>query len=165
MKVSFSLLFVALFVLHLSCRKTPTEFQESFSCKVNGQLWTPAGDVNPLGGLPLIWVTNNYYLDSIQINVKREIQDKNYNTLSYEVINLYPVGLKVNSFTVIKDDGNYRKDGCGYYITDSTKSNFIKTTSLDTVNRIVKGVFQLECNGSYCHDNVKITEGRFEVKY
>ncbi len=166
MKLRFFFYLIAFFFLHISCHKTPTEFQDSFSCKVNGQLWTPAGIVNPLGGQPLIWVYQNYYMDSIVINTERDIRDKSGNySLSYEWFNLYKIGLKVNSFTEIKYDQAYHKDGCGAYMTDTTKSNFIKTTALDTVNRIVKGTFQLECNGSYCHDNVKITEGQFEVKY
>ncbi len=165
MKVRVYFYLIAFFFLHISCHKTPTEFQDSFSCKVNGKLWTPAGVVNDLGGLPLIWVYQNYYLDSIDIITRRDIRDSPIHSLSYESITLHRIGLKVNSYTNLKYNEIYSRDLCGAYFTDTTKLNFIKTTAVDTIQRIVKGIFQFECNGTSCNENIKVTEGQFEVKY
>ncbi len=84
MKVRFFVLLIAFFFLHISCHKTPTEFQESFSCKVNGQSWMSAGVVNDLGGLPLILVYQNYNMESFDIITSRDIRDNQGNSLSYE---------------------------------------------------------------------------------
>ena len=53
---------------------------------------------------------------------------------------------------------------CSIYDIDTTKTNYIDVIHFDTLNKIVSAKFELTvCNP--CNDTIRITEGRFDVKY
>jgi hypothetical protein len=53
---------------------------------------------------------------------------------------------------------------CSIYDLDTTKTNYIDVIHFDTLNKIVSAKFEMTvCNP--CNDTIRITEGRFDVKY
>ncbi len=158
MKLYSYIVIIIFLLLHISCHKMPTEFQESFSCKVNGQYWEPNGTTDPLFNIPPIWVVKYSFFNAVSINAFKDYPKSESVSLPY-------VELKDNKILELKNVLVYSKEGCGGYLLDTTKLNFVKTITLDSTRKILKGIFQFECNGTSCNDNIKITEGQFEVKY
>ena len=155
---SFCLL--GMVVLLNACHKTtvtdPAVNQYPFSCKVNGQLWFPASEADSI-----LVDLSNFSSPGGTTNIFTISATKT----TGERITLGNVGLKVNAYTEIKYINAYSKTGCGTYVPDATKVNFIKTTSIDSVQGTISGIFQVECNSADCTKNIKITEGRFTVSY
>ncbi len=53
---------------------------------------------------------------------------------------------------------------CSIYDLDTTKTNYIDVIHFDTLNKIASAKFEMTvCNP--CNDTIRITEGRFDVKY
>ncbi len=149
-------LWIALiFFFSLSCHKKAAEFQDTFSCQINGMVWTPEGPV-AAGQSPVI--AASVYNNQIRIFARRDIRDPAGKQVSFDAIGLQNIGMQVSITNGVKDD-SYNFDGCGLCPTDTTKVNFVKTIAIDTVQRIVKGVFQFECNESYCRKNVMVALG------
>ena len=156
-----------------SCRKTPVEpaFQNSFSCKINGVDWKPEGGTNATGGIKSlnIDVVKYSFFNKINIDALRNIRDsKTGEDIIFEGMN-FGINLELNNTTIINTNAFYKFDknneGCSRYYSDSVPTNIVKVTELDEYAKIVKGTFEFEAASLTCKKNVRITEGKFEVKY
>ena len=154
-----------------SCHKTPVEptFQNSFSCKINGVDWKPEGGTNATGGIKSlsIDVVKYSFFNAISINAIKNIRDeKTGNSIIFEGIN-FTLNLELNTKTIIKKSSfyQYANNGCSDYYSDSIPSNMVKVDALDSIQKIVKGIFEFEAKGPLCGKTLKFTEGKFEVKY
>ena len=153
-----------------SCHKTPVEFQNSFSCKVNGVDWKPEGGTNATGGIKSLSLdVGKFYFDAINNDALKNIRDsKTGDDIVYQGIR-FIVFFDINKSQILKGNTFYRygptNEGCSNYYSDSIPSNNLKVTALDTLKKIVKGVFEFEATSPSCRQIVKVTNGNFEVKY
>ncbi len=145
-------------------------FQNSFSCKINGVDWKPEGGSNATGGIKSLNIdVGKYYYNAISIDALKQIRDsKTGDDLIFEGI-AFRVFLELNRNQILNGKTFYQygknNNGCSSYYSDSIASNFIKVLALDTLQQIVKGQFEFETVSSTCGKNLKITEGKFEVRY
>ncbi len=154
------------------CRKPaddPAVFRNSFSCKINGVDWKPEGGSNATGGanMPNIEVGQFPWSNWISVSTLKEVRDsKNMNeTLVFEGINL-TIELeksKIQKLSQSKGDYfyNYKIKCDNYYYPDSTINDRLSVIELDTIKRIVKGVFEFEATSFGCKEKLKITEVRW----
>lgn len=67
-------------------------------------------------------------------------------------------------------DNNQQDSACEYHL-DTTKSRFVNLVRFDTQERIASGTFGMtlynsaKYNTTSCSDTLKITDGRFDVRY
>lgn len=146
-------------------------FQNSFSCKIDGIDWKPEGGTNASGGIKSlsIDVYQDFFGKAITINTLKNVRDsKTGNSLIFEGFNLH-ANLAKNDKYILSRMGsdffyNYG-NGCTRYYPDSTSNDFILITDLDTIKKVVIGVFQFNAKSPTCGEKLIITEGKFEVKY
>ena len=143
-----------------SCHKKTVEpaFQNSFSCKINGQLWEPNGPDGFFGfqkTLSFYFAPNETGL-GIQASSKRDSQTLTISCLCKAEVGEYPL----KNFTF---DDNKKK--CSYQKYDSLKSK-MTLGSIDTIKRVLTGTFYCKTfNNGNCNDTLNITEGKFKLAY
>ena len=170
------------FLLNAKCKKDKPdppavlppitqEGKNTFGCKVNGEVWVPyykcGGTGNPCGEIavdvyPLI--IQNKLPVQIDINIGKRDKD---NSQSYFQIStpintgIFTIGDKVDSIAF-----KYVKPGSIEYreIPGMDSNNNFIITKLDTTNKIISGTFEATLYAS-ATDSVKITEGRFDLKF
>ncbi len=176
----FSFLFIGILLTVASCKKlnppndndepkervlppATTSGENTFGCKVNGEVFLPNGNINYWGiDHPVYYV--NY--EELWIRVKN-LYDYPNNIYLYIYIDD-----KLSSTGVTKEllSENYPQyeilhenyTATGYYI-DSTKNYYVDITRLDLENRIVSGTFEYTVVNEELADTIKITEGRFDL--
>ena len=154
-----------------SCHKEPLEFQNSFSCKVNGVDWKPEGGTNATGGIKSLSIDVGKFpfFNAINIDALKNVRDsKTGDDIVYQGMGFIAF-FDINKSQILKGNTFYRygptNEGCSNYYSDSIPSNNLKVIALDTLKKIIKGVFEFEATSPSCKQTVKITEGKFEVKY
>ncbi len=178
-----SLLFLLVLVSCLQCRKErnkpPTtlppitqEGKNTFGCKVNGQVWVPyykcGGSGNPCGEI----YTEIFPLstqDKLPIRIDMNATQRRDTRTDFQIstkqgISLYTTGNKIDSITI--SYYNYKNNSFDPYTNNLviSSNNKFEITKLDTVNRIISGVFDLVLYKSFT-DSIHITEGRFDLKF
>lgn len=125
--------------------------------KVDGKIWLPKAQ--PFGTSPLFADYDNgtFYLKSSNETdyFSIEIYNKIYSIGTYVLI------YKIDSIYTCFEREN---DPYCYYRTDSLNTGLLNINKLDTLNKIVAGTFELNMIGQN-QEKLKITEGRFDVKY
>lgn len=169
------------FLLNAKCKKDkinppavlPAITQEgknTFGCKVNGEVWVPyykcGGTGNPCGELivDIARLSQNVLPTAIHIGAAIKYKD---NTISSLSINS-PINTGVNN-TGNKIDSvelEYVKPGVIQYFegNGSGFQNTFTITKLDTINKIIAGTFEATLYRSLT-DSIRITEGRFDLKF
>ena len=144
-----------------SCHKTPVEpaFQNSFSCKINGQLWEPNGKDGFFGfqkTLSFYFAPNETGL-GIYADNKRDNQFISIACYCNAQKGIYK--MRIGSFL---EFGKV----CSF-VLDTLKSRTITLTKIDSVKRILVGEFDYTVykTGGTCSDTLKITDGKFELNY
>jgi hypothetical protein len=157
--------------------------ENTFSCRVNGQIWLPFkkpqfldGGEPPLSAfleMPPNTPFQNLIIGATRIrsdNISKEFESSS--SISIRIDSIYTPGIyPVNFFnadstmrlwdtrrTIISTNGMKSKDG--YH---GQGSGQVHITTLDTANKIVSGTFNFtvpRTDGS----NLNITEGRFDLK-
>ena len=147
------------------------EGKNTFGCKVNGEIWVPyykcGGTGNPCGEIAVdVYRTN--ISTSLPLSFSIAVgQKKSDNSLTAFVIEtkmnqgIFVVGNKIDSVII-----NYQKPvGQLYYNYNYySKVEKLEITKLDTVNKIIAGIFEFTLYKSVT-DSIKITEGRFDLKF
>ena len=179
MKNSILLLLIAFVFCFAQCQKDkidsnglPPATQEgknTLGFLLNGQPWTPQGNSG----------TGNLSIDFDQGFNNGILGIVAYRTLSASDKTQFILGIAdslnfLNSpFTLIikkKSIGGMSfstKNYCDILHTDTTiyESGKINISKLDRINRIVAGTFEGILFKQICGDTLKITEGRFDMKY
>ncbi|NOT36831.1 MAG: hypothetical protein HOP11_05595, partial [Saprospiraceae bacterium] len=132
-----------------------------FKCKINGVDWKSDCIPDPLFGCNSISLTfdnNSNDLEIIGSNDKLK-----------NVIKLSSRSIIMNSKSFLKDNSGYSDrnftGGCNYFeFIKDTSYTYIKVNDLDRSKRILTCVFEMHCLGR-CGDLIKVTNGRFSVKY
>ena len=160
MKKTFWLLACFGILSACSCHKTPVEpaFQNSFSCKINGQLWEPNGPDGFFG----VDKTLSFFFSpgetglGIQAKNRKDDQTLTISCLCKAEIGVYQ--MRYPSF-------NDYKKGCDYQRFD-TLNSVMSLTNIDTVKRVLTGTFYCKTsNTGNCHDTLKFTDGKFQLAY
>ena len=184
MKRTYSLIFILslsiLLFTSLKCRKDKNEAPDTlppitqtgantFGCKVDGKIWVPYAKCgfgnNPCGEL----IVDIFKISQNQVPVGINIGPGKFenNLLSYFTISsptnigIYGIGDKIDSVEI-----KYIKPGSIEYfeIPGTGPANYFVITKLDTVNKIISGLFEATLYRSFT-DSVKITDGRFDLKF
>ena len=148
-----------------SCDKKTVEpvFQNSFSCKINGQLWEPNG---PDGFFGFQKTLSFYFAPGetglgIQADNKKDDQTITISCFCDAKIGIY----KMKHLTPFLDF----KNSCSYVI-DTVKLRTITITSIDTTERMLTGIFEFtvftttkDCKQTV-RDTLKFTDGKFSLK-
>lgn len=142
--------------------------ENTFGCELNGEVWLPGVPVN-FGGVHTLTASMNS--EGISILATRKTTDSQ----TYQLI-----GLGVHSNLSDSMSLNYPYDstifemegasavygdvitGCEFR-TDSINNGFVKFIRIDTIERIISGIFEFNVANSSC-DTVRITNGRFDIK-
>jgi len=193
-KLCYSLLLLLVGVTSIQCNKTtddpndlPPETQTgagNFACKINGVVWKYNNpDYQFLDNRP----RTNWSFDPNEMGgTIRIVALKYYNPTSSanydEIINLISDSLNTSKVKyLVKNGYNYgftyeilvpKNKNCGDFnssgVNDSKKvfdnSGKLTITKLDLTKRIISGVFNCTINETGC-DTLKITDGRFDLKY
>lgn len=173
------LLIFAILSTSLKCNKdkdTPPDIlppitqegKNTFGCKINGEVWVPyykcGGTGNPCGELysDMFKLSQNQVPLEIHIAAGQRVNNiESYFSLESPLFNgIFTTGNKIDSI-----DFEYRKGLIQYNeIPGMGATNNIIITKLDTINKIISGTFGAVLYKSLT-DSVKITEGRFDLKF
>jgi len=153
------------------------EGKNTFGCKVDGKVWVPAWPcIDIVGGtaeilysilpantsssLPLVWVSicGNYQNNESTFNLQQAP------TLSDHLI--YHEGNIIDSIAIVYYTAPFKKYQ-NFNYPGYTSPRYFNITKLDTINKIISGVFAFTLygqNGLSGTDSVVITEGRFDFQ-
>lgn len=180
MKIKLNLLLFFILILFYGCKKNEnpcaalteklpnltSQGNNTFGCKVNGEDWVAYKNI------PLFNINNEQKIgtslntgnDLLTIIANRDISMEGCDTLNQRM------SLSIDSLLAGTPDFlahtsliNYQ-ESCSYKI-DTTKFNNVTITTLDTVNAILSGSFDLQFISNDCNDTILVTEGRFDVIY
>lgn len=165
---------IASLLIHCECKKNILGLQEqlppatqtganTFGCYVNGKLWVPKGNVGRTN--PYISFDPSYHGGSLGIGVYRILNstvrqyiyiysDSVNNTGTFDLSNLNKGSVLFN-FSI---SCNYDRDSL-----ISRKGN-LTITNFDLQHQIISGTFQFTLAKPGC-DTVKVTDGRFDMKF
>lgn len=152
-----------------------TTGENTFGCKINGVVWLP--DVPP-GNIAIsadysngqLFVTGSkfkYNSDFTSYTVFQSVGLKVFTGFSTSdtILLTWPHTWPSTSFD--KAQGNFLDwvPGDCEYETDSLRQGYLKIIYLDSVNRIMSGVFEYDAWSSDCNSIIHVTEGRFDINY
>lgn len=150
----------------------PLETQEgknTFGCLVNGELWLKGGAFSfPVPNMG-VYVTKN----NVGITASR-FGDHLFQSISMDVNAPINIGTyRLNSYNRLAKFID-EETKCKYQTDSISASGILETTRLDTIKKILSGRFNfvaLKYNTDdrtsifKCDSLIKVTEGRFDLKY
>ncbi len=176
----FSFLFIGILFTVASCKKlnppeendepkervlppATTSGENTFGCKVNGEVFLPNGNIN-------YWGIDHpkYYLEEGRLWVRvKNLYDYPNDVYMYVDIykDLWTVGKSTNLINSLYPEYKYFREDYTQvlYHIDSTKNYYVDITRLDLENQIVSGEFEYTIFNDELGDTLKITEGRFDL--
>jgi hypothetical protein len=142
-----------------------TEGKNTFGCLVNGEVWLP--EVKPYQ-MFIYSLTSSYEFGNALIIARKSIKNGGVLVVSEGVTlslyNFYQQGfIELSPYS--GSAGQFR-DGLAdcTFVTDSVQKGSVNILKLDTVQKIISGTFEFTVGKLNC-DTVRITDGRFDVKY
>ncbi len=180
MKNLFFLL-LALPLLATTCQKDPKKGQpvyvteeeklpaitqqglNTFGCLVNGKAWLPDND-----GSSNAELSPDYWNGILSISAKRFGKDKTghrslLESVWIDIYGIYQTGSYNKDDTATVRFYDY-ENSCSYHFNNILITN-INISRFDTLNRIIAGNFNATLYVDSICDTLKITKGRFDVKY
>ncbi len=181
----FLLFLLALPLLATTCQKDPKKGQpiyvteveklpaithqglNTFGCLVNGKAWLPDND-----GTAYPALSPDYWHGQLSIRAVRFGKNSEGKRSILEGI-----GVDVSSSGNLYSHQKYTetkyarislsdyKTGCDYYDSTNVLNIEVDVVHLDTIKRIIAGTFETTYYIDSICDTVKITKGRFDVKY
>lgn len=136
---------------------------------LNGQPWTPKGQVGVSANLAidLDFGYNNGIL-SIS-SYRRNTNATEYFAIgvkdSLNFITAFPVNMLLGKRTLANSRFSNGYCSIDYYDTSIYRGGNLYISKLDKTARIISGTFNVTLYKTGCSDTVKITEGRFDIKY
>jgi hypothetical protein len=167
MKQLFPFLLISIFLIFAGCEKGPlggTNYGDKFSCKINGERWTPKGDgggsvvfgsdspvsarYSEFGDAILIFAVSNESESSGSINVASKV-------LKSE-----------GTFPILIGSPPVSGFLCNSYDVDTTKIHEVHVTEFNELDQKIKGTFQFTVfSTSTCTDTIIVTDGRFDLNF
>ena len=133
--------------------------KNTFGCLVNGKVWVTETFIN----------ASAFYQEGVlMISAALETNSKDQGISIY----IYDTDLTESNYTLDEEVdqfssfANFGDDilKCGFK-TNSSNNGEIKITHLDQINFIISGTFEFDAYSADCDKVVKITKGRFDLKY
>jgi hypothetical protein len=176
-----TLLFFSSVLLSASCKKDETDDglpmatqtgTGMMAAKVNGLIWVKKSCAACIGGgsgLEVNFSTEGTFAGFFTINGQ---QDRTY--IAFSISNLDRTGVynfnnKGVNFVLgsyLNIDNTPSHGNLNYYNTNEKNTGSITITKLDKTNKIISGTFQFDAEAKFTPgDIVRITDGRFDVKY
>lgn len=183
MKYSFILLLFTIFIFSasLKCKKTPAtppisnteqlpdatqEGKNTCGFLINGKVWIPKGSSGLNSNM-------SWYYDaglnggSFNLVGRRYVTNENFTGFSISMN-----GFNKSGFYELNKDsskaGRFANPDiyCSYWWSDTIKNHnsFVTISKFDIQNRIIAGTFEFTLYKPGC-DTVRITQGRFDIKY
>jgi len=175
------ILLFSVFLLNAKCKKDKPdppavlppitqEGKNTFGCKVNGEVWVPSykcgGTGNPCGeiAVDIARLSQNQLPVEIHIGVGQKKNDNSLTAFSIQTKtneSIFSIGNKIDSVTMY-----FQKPVVQLYYNYNYYNRIEKfeITKLDTLNKIISGIFELTLYKS-TSDSLNITEGRFDLKF
>ena len=163
-----------------------TEGKNTFGCKIDGVNFLPKqkviGTPYYIPELRAVYVYDKYYFNGyhLSINAINFVLDKNIHIemtateTPLEQGKTYPITLNqegnINGYYEYYGKSVENGDGTGFtpyykYYTNNEFDGELEIVKLDTENKIISGRFWFHCQEINTNEIVKITEGRFDIKY
>lgn len=140
------------------------EGKHTFGCKVNGEVWLPSG----FNGTPNLVARYGikYFFDSNTFNITTY---RNKNQKIYQHIGIYSDSLIGPGVYPLYIPEKHKASFLDFetrcfYREDTYFKGTLTVTKLDTQRNIISGLFELTFAQPDC-DTIRVTEGRFDVKY
>jgi hypothetical protein len=180
MKFLFPFLFFSISIISFQCKKSNPNSdnglppatqtgQNIFACKMNGLPWIsrkgrPAmgGDINgdttlAIGGSVLFNSGDQERLGIVINGIYR------YSQTTY-VLNDTLTAYGVYEKSPGKDCFSQVSIGYGGWVVKKVAGGFLNITKVDTLKKIIAGTFNFHVITDFC-DTLKLTDGRFDIKY
>lgn len=146
-----------------------SEGKRTFGCLVNNSIWVPSEYKDRVSCEYLLWKDGGNYYGSLSIrSMKRHFHNDNSCGLNMTLHNrIFTTGKAPLFENDNTKDYMFLDMDTGYYSNfKPSQDNFINISRLDTVNRIISGTFQCTLVNLYPpRDTVRITEGRFDLRF
>jgi hypothetical protein len=159
-----------------SCKKeTPNELPpptqtgaNTLSFTLDGQSWKPQGQIGVSANLAIdidfgfnngiLGITAYRYVSGKREDFGIGIRDS-LNFMSF------PKNLTLGRGTLA--NARFANDNCNcdFYDTSIFRGGNLNITKLDKINKIISGTFNVILYKVGCSDTIKITDGRFDMKY
>ena len=141
----------------------------TFGCYINGALFVAATN-NPNEVLAISCSYNSISANELRIqgsrlndSVRDNIKFKAFVSESHHFYEMAIIGNSQDAYVNYKYGLN---SGCFDYNHNQDNPGSIYISNLDTINLIISGTFEMELLNEDCIPNLlKITEGRFDLKY
>jgi len=152
-----------------------TEGLNTFGCKINDKKWVPCVDLNGAfaGIRPIDCLLNESDgSNAFSISLSRSVYDPAYSDTTFNA--LLTVWLKPGFIGQQEVPGIFDISRFGWYPNgisdgyekiDPAAQNYFRVDQIDTSNNIISGQFQITLIREKTGDKVKITDGRFDIKY
>jgi hypothetical protein len=166
-------IFLVVLLTLSQCKKKKPEDQPpsyAFSCTVNGQSWIASTPLT-IGGPASLTVDYHPNTGDFSVTARRKDIDNSY----FELVNFYaPAVISTGDYSMYTGDGEFQAFGdyldnysCGIYYHDTSNPGALHISSIDTVNRRIKGEFTFTAINADCgSDSLLIIEnGYFNLRY
>lgn len=135
---------------------------------MNGQPWTPQGNNGTANlsidvdfgfnqgvfGIAAYRIISSNYREYFGIGIK--------DSLNFVSI---PSNLPMNKYSISNSRFSTNTCDMSFYDTTVFRSGKLTITRLDKVNRIISGTFNTTLFEPSCGDTIRITDGRFDMKF
>jgi hypothetical protein len=174
--IFFSLIFFLCFV---ACKKhkheTPVDQlppatetgANTFGFLLNGQPWTPKGWNGSTNNLSLYY-DDSYHGGTLNITTYRLLSQNDKQTFSIAMNSFQnPGSFYLSKSSILKVGYDNRIQNCTITPFDTSvyRNGKLVITKFDKVNQTISGTFDFVVYDSSCGDTLKITSGRFDLKY
>jgi hypothetical protein len=142
-----------------------TEGKNTFGCLVNGEVWLPEVKPFQMFVYPL---TSGYEFELFHVAANKLVKNSQDEFIFADVIVLNANLNSTGSIILNNLNNSYARysnilTGCSYEV-DSIQTGTLNILKYDTINFIISGTFEFTVGTGGC-DTIKITEGRFDLKY
>ena len=180
MKHLYKFTFLLLTVLFIACKENlpdPTQNgSNTIACKVNGKAWIAEVPLFPNNDKFSVLYSNLYKPRKRFALFATRLTDKEHSNIILAVSDLKTTGTQYFSSDTTPLPDNPRYENHASYIeykpnelkniTNSHYTGSITFTRVDTLSRVFAGTFEFTAeNSDGSGQTVKVTDGRFDIKY
>jgi hypothetical protein len=176
---SFLYVLFFLFFSFASCKKHKTdtpvdqlppatqEGKHTLGFLLNGEPWTPKGWSGGTTNLSLYY-DPSYHGGTFNITTYRQLSQDDKQTFGIATDSFQAVGtffLNHNSNLKVGFDDRIKSCTITPFDTSIYREGKLVITKFDKINQIISGTFDFKLFNSNCGDTIKITNGRFDMKF